>query len=171
MVITAAPLAITLIWLSALFSAPQFFQQFFMSLYVFVLGAMVLYGFHRYLLVFVYYRHHRKHPKPLTHFHKLPTVTVQLPMFNERHVVERVIEAACAIEYPRDKLQIQILDDSTDDTSDIILACVRRMTSVGHNISYLHRPDRCGFKAGNLAYALPHASGEFPYRFHRVCFL
>lgn len=158
---TATPLPIALTRLADFFNVPEFFQHFFMGIYIFVLAALVLYGFHRYLLIYVYYRHHRKHPKPLTHFRKLPTVTVQLPMFNERHVVERAIEAACAIEYPRDKLQIQILDDSTDDTSDIILDCVRRMTAAGHNISYLHRPDRTGFKAGNLASALPHATGEF----------
>jgi len=161
MALTAPPLAVIFIWLSALFATPHFFQQLLMSIYMLLLAALLLYGFHRYLLLFVYYRHHHKHPKPASHFHKLPPVTVQLPMFNERYVVQRVIEAACAIEYPRDKLQIQILDDSTDDTSDIILACVHRMARAGHNISYLHRPNRQGFKAGNLAAALPHASGEF----------
>ena len=155
------PLAVLFVWFWALLSNPQFLQQFFLNVYVVLLGTVTLYGFHRYLLIFIYYRHRRKYPKPLNHFQKLPTVTVQLPMFNERHVVQRVIEAACAIEYPRDKLQIQILDDSTDDTSDIILACVCRLARAGHNISYLHRPDRQGFKAGNLAAALPHASGEF----------
>ncbi|MCK4851373.1 MAG: glycosyltransferase family 2 protein, partial [Phycisphaerae bacterium] len=82
-------------------------------------------------------------------------------MFNERYVVQRVIEATCAIEYPRDKLQIQILDDSTDDTVRIGQECVRRMALAGHNISYLHRDHRHGFKAGALSDALSQATGEF----------
>ena len=161
MALTQAPLAVLSIWLASLFSSPQLLQQLLISVYVLLLGTVVLYGFHRYFLIFVYYRHQRKLPRPVDHFDTLPAVTIQLPVFNERYVVERVIEAACAIEYPRDKLQIQVLDDSTDDTGQIAEECIRRMSLLGHNVSYLHRDCRRGFKAGALSDGLPQASGEF----------
>lgn len=89
-----------------------------------------------------------------------PTVTVQLPIYNEGQVAARVISAACALEYPREALDIQVLDDSTDDTSEIIRRCVQSFQDQGVRIERLHRASREGYKAGNLAHGLSRARGE-----------
>ena len=161
MTLDAAPLGIWMIWVGFFSQIPQLAPHLLMVLYVVLMGTVVLYGFHRYLLIFLYYRHRHKHPSPAGHFPELPTVTVQLPMYNEEFVADRVIQAACAIDYPREKLQIQVLDDSSDATVHIASECVRRLSQAGHNISYLHRSDRTGFKAGALAAAMPAVTGEF----------
>jgi cellulose synthase/poly-beta-1,6-N-acetylglucosamine synthase-like glycosyltransferase len=90
-----------------------------------------------------------------------PTVTVQLPIYNERHVVERLIEACAALDYPRDRLQIQVLDDSSDDTMRIVDRSVTHWQAQGCDISAVRRADRRGYKAGALAHALPLATGDF----------
>lgn len=91
----------------------------------------------------------------------LPPVTVQLPVYNERYVVERLIDAVTAFDYPPDKLQIQILDDSDDETEDLIAAKVAYYQARGYNIAHVQRPNRAGFKAGALHYGLAFATGEF----------
>jgi cellulose synthase/poly-beta-1,6-N-acetylglucosamine synthase-like glycosyltransferase len=87
-------------------------------------------------------------------------VTVQLPMFNECQVARRIIEAACAIDYPADRLQIQVLDDSTDESARIAQRACERMAARGHDMAYCHREDRTGFKAGALEAAMASATGE-----------
>jgi cellulose synthase/poly-beta-1,6-N-acetylglucosamine synthase-like glycosyltransferase len=89
-----------------------------------------------------------------------PWVTIQLPLFNERLVARRIIEAAAAIRYPRDRFEIQVLDDSTDDTVDLSRAVVAELRATGVAIELLHREDRSGFKAGALAHGLETARGE-----------
>jgi cellulose synthase/poly-beta-1,6-N-acetylglucosamine synthase-like glycosyltransferase len=133
----------------------------FLGMYLVVLVLIALYGFHRYMLVFLYYRHRRKIPKLKGRFEDLPPVTVQLPMYNELYVARRIIEASCQIDYPADKLQIQVIDDSTDETVQICREAVARARREGHNIEYLHRTDRNGYKAGALAAAMPRVTGEF----------
>jgi cellulose synthase/poly-beta-1,6-N-acetylglucosamine synthase-like glycosyltransferase len=91
---------------------------------------------------------------------KWPRVTVQLPIYNERYVVERLIESVCRFDYPKQLLEVQILDDSTDDTVDIVRALVRQMTERGTDVQYIHRDDRAGFKAGALKGGLKTAKGE-----------
>src|SRR5262249_55196447 len=91
----------------------------------------------------------------------LPPVTVQLPIFNEMYVVERLIDAVCSIEYPLDKFEVQVLDDSTDETRKIAKAIVERYQAKGYDIHYIHRENRVGFKAGALAEGLKQAKGEF----------
>ncbi len=91
----------------------------------------------------------------------LPTVTVQLPIYNELYVSERVIKAACAMEYPAEKLQIQVLDDSTDETKTLIAHVVAELQAEGVNIVHEHRTDRSGYKAGALAEGMKTATGEF----------
>ena len=132
-------------------------------LYVIAVCSICFYGLHRYWLTWRLLRDSqvRKSPEPKGQFTELPRVTVQLPMFNERHVAERIIEAACALDYPRDRLQIQVLDDSTDDSADIARLCCERMAAAGHPVEYLHRSGREGFKSGALAAGLKTASGEF----------
>jgi cellulose synthase/poly-beta-1,6-N-acetylglucosamine synthase-like glycosyltransferase len=129
--------------------------------YIAVLSLLCIYGLHRYFLVMLYYRVRRKNPQPRACFRELPTVTVQLPMFNERYVARRIIERACAIDYPRDRLEIQVLDDSTDDTVAIARETVERMRAAGYDIVLLHRTDRTGYKAGALETATKVAKGEF----------
>ena len=97
-------------------------------------------------------------PKPLSEY---PFVTLQLPIFNEKYVTERVIRSAAAIKYPIDKLQIQVLDDSTDETVEISKKVVKELKAEGYDIQLLHRTDRQGFKAGALRDAMPECRGEF----------
>ena len=138
-----------------------FFQFGFLSFYTLILVVLSIYGVHRYYLVYLYYRHRNKEIKPAGHFTDLPIVTVQLPMYNEMYVAERIIERCCAIDYPRDKLEIQVLDDSTDETVQIATKCVERMRALGHDVVYVHRDDRTGFKAGALDNGMKTAKGEF----------
>ena len=130
-------------------------------LYTFSLAAVCVYGLHRYALIFLYYRHRRKSPKQAGQFDPLPRITVQLPMYNEQYVAQRVIECACRIDYPRDRLDIQVLDDSVDETQAIAQAAVDRARAAGHDISYIHRDDRTGYKAGALANGMLTSKGEF----------
>jgi len=92
---------------------------------------------------------------------KTPKVTVQLPMFNELYVAERIIETIAAFDYPADKLQIQVLDDSTDETTDLIAKKVAEVAATGVNIQHIHRTDRTGYKAGALDDAMDQVEGEF----------
>jgi cellulose synthase/poly-beta-1,6-N-acetylglucosamine synthase-like glycosyltransferase len=125
-----------------------------------LLLVLSLYGSHRIWMVYLHYRHKYRLPTPAGRFAELPRVTVQLPMFNELCVAERIIDAACALEYPADRLQIQVLDDSTDETQGIARACVERWKARGVDVSYLHRVNRQGFKAGALEHGLASATGE-----------
>jgi cellulose synthase/poly-beta-1,6-N-acetylglucosamine synthase-like glycosyltransferase len=99
--------------------------------------------------------------KPGPQLDPLPVVTIQLPLYNEMYVADRLIDAVCRIEYPRDRLEIQVLDDSTDETRSIAEAAVRRFASHGVDIQYYHRRDRVGYKAGALEAGLKVARGEF----------
>jgi cellulose synthase/poly-beta-1,6-N-acetylglucosamine synthase-like glycosyltransferase len=98
---------------------------------------------------------------PLFDSKNAPKVTIQLPMYNEMYVAERIIETAAAFDYPRDKFQIQVLDDSTDETKDIIAAKVAELAAKGLNIQHIHRIDRTGYKAGALDDAMDRVQGEF----------
>ena len=132
--------------------------------YFVVLIVLAAYGAHRYWLVFLYYKHKRnKTTEPAAHFDfdDLPRVTVQLPIFNEQYVVERLLDAVCRLEYPKDKLDIQLLDDSTDETVEVARILVERYAALGHPVAHLHRDNREGFKAGALEAGLKTAKGEF----------
>lgn len=104
---------------------------------------------------------HTHTSKPILSPSELPNVTVQLPMYNERYVSARVIDAAARLDWPADKFQIQVLDDSTDDTKEIVSERVRYWRERGVNIELLHRTNRTGFKAGALSEGIERASGEF----------
>jgi cellulose synthase/poly-beta-1,6-N-acetylglucosamine synthase-like glycosyltransferase len=129
--------------------------------YFTILAILSFYGLHRYIMVFLYYKHRDKTAKPKSRFEELPRVTVQLPVYNEMYVMERVIDAACALDYPHDKLDIQVLDDSTDETQRIARNAVERWRHLGFDIQHIHREDRTGFKAGALENGLRTAKGEF----------
>ncbi|MCA9953362.1 MAG: glycosyltransferase [Ardenticatenaceae bacterium] len=130
-------------------------------LYYTALGGLALYGLFGLLTLALYWRHrHEQFPTPPLPA-DLPTVTVQLPVFNEPFVVERLIHTAVSLHYPADKLQIQVIDDSTDSTTERAARWVAYYKEKGINISLLHRNQRSGFKAGALAEALTQASGAF----------
>src|SRR5262249_46384938 len=133
----------------------------FLAVYFGVLFVLSVYGSHRYRMAFLYYRHKFKLPTPQGVLTQLPKVTIQLPIFNEMYVVERLVDSVCRIDYPRHLLEIQVLDDSTDETCAIARACVERNRQKGHNVSYIHRENRKGFKAGALENGLSLAQGEF----------
>jgi cellulose synthase/poly-beta-1,6-N-acetylglucosamine synthase-like glycosyltransferase len=130
--------------------------------YFAVLIILSMYGMHRYEMI----RGYLKHRKKLTEgapgqFTELPPVTIQLPLYNEKYVVERLIEETLKMDYPPRLLQIQVLDDSTDETHPFTEALVARYRAQGYPIEYLHRTDRHGFKAGALQEGLKTATGEF----------
>jgi len=130
--------------------------------YFFVLILLASYGVHRYILVYLYYKNRKNHTgEPAARFDDLPRVTVQLPMFNEQFVAERLIDCVCKLKYPVEKLDIQVLDDSTDETVDVVRNLVDRYAALGHPITYHHRTNREGFKAGALAEGMKTAQGEF----------
>ncbi|HEX2600408.1 MAG TPA: cellulose synthase family protein [Terriglobales bacterium] len=130
--------------------------------YFIVLILLASYGVHRYILVYLYYKNRKNHTSESPqHFDDLPRVTVQLPIFNEQYVVGRLVDAICRLQYPREKLDIQVLDDSTDETVTVARDLVERYAALGHPISYIHRTNREGFKAGALANGLKTANGEF----------
>lgn len=132
------------------------------GLYVVALSGLSVFGLLGLLTLFLYWRHrHAAFPLPQLPLSDWPTVTVQLPIYNERYVVERLIETAVALDYPRNKLQIQVLDDSTDDTTTKAARLVQCYQNQGINITLLHRGERHGYKAGALAYGLETATGEF----------
>src|SRR6202166_3708474 len=115
--------------------------------YFFVLSILAVYGWHRYYLVYLYMRHKDSQPAPPPALEPLPRVTVQLPIYNEMYVADRLIDSVCLLDYPRELLDIQVLDDSTDETREIARACVERYQALGLPIHYLHRADRAGFIA------------------------
>jgi cellulose synthase/poly-beta-1,6-N-acetylglucosamine synthase-like glycosyltransferase len=132
-----------------------------LAAYFFVLSILAFYGWHRYYLVYEYRRNVDRVPGPPPPLHDPPIVTVQLPIFNEMYVADRLIEAVCALDYPKDRLNVQVLDDSTDETRDIVELAVRRLAARGFDITHVHRSDRTGFKAGALNGGLQSARGEF----------
>src|SRR5215213_4669442 len=136
-------------------------ETLILVLYFFVLSILAIYGWHRYYLVYLYTKNKHKAPLPMPQMPVLPRVTVQLPIFNEMYVADRLIDAVCEMDYPRELFEIQVLDDSTDETTSIAALAVRRHASRGFNIRYMHRIDRTGYKAGALEAGLADSTGEF----------
>lgn len=129
--------------------------------YVAVFAGLSIFGAHRLRILWLYAKHRKDEPTPKGRFEELPTVTVQLPLFNELHVVGRLFEAVSKLDYPKDKLQIQILDDSTDETRAACEEEAEALRAQGFDVEHRHRTDRTGFKAGALEAAMPTAKGEF----------
>jgi cellulose synthase/poly-beta-1,6-N-acetylglucosamine synthase-like glycosyltransferase len=130
--------------------------------YFIVLILLASYGLHRYTLVYLYYKKKKNNvTEPAEKFEDLPRITVQLPIFNEQYVVDRLLQAACRLNYPREKLDIQLLDDSTDETVEVARGLVEHYAAQGFPITYIHRTNRAGFKAGALHEGLQVAKGEF----------
>src|SRR5437762_3700577 len=132
-----------------------------LAAYFFVLIVLAIYGWHRYYLVYLYLSNRDKEPTLGPPLDPLPAVTIQLPLYNEMYVADRLIDAVCRIDYPRELLEIQVLDDSVDETRGIAELAVRRFAAQGVDIKYYHRTNRVGFKAGALEAGLKVARGEF----------
>ncbi len=139
----------------------SFESTLILVLYFFVLSILAIYGWHRYYLVYLYMKNKGNAPAPLPEPGVLPPVTVQLPIFNEMYVADRLITAVCEMDYPRELLEIQVLDDSTDETTAIAELAVRRHAARGFNITYLHRVDRIGYKAGALEAGLKESTAPY----------
>ena len=132
-----------------------------LAAYYAVLALLAMYGTHRAMMVRLYYRHRRDVPRPVGELPKLPRVTVQLPIYNEVYVVERLIAAVAALDYPRELLEIQVLDDSTDETRDVARRAVEAYRRQGYDIAHRTRSDRHGYKAGALQAGLEGSTGEY----------
>ena len=134
------------------------------SVYIFLVAILALYGMHRGMLVSTCWRKWRKlrsiEQEVSLSDDELPRVTLQLPLYNEATVAQRLIEHCAKLDYPRDRLQIQVLDDSTDETTSIARKACERVAAHGVDIVYIHRVDRKGYKAGALAHGLTSATGE-----------
>src|SRR5258708_208441 len=130
--------------------------------YFTILVILSVYGLHRYETIRTYFKHRKRATREPSArlFEHLPPVTIQLPLYNERYVVERLIEEVLKIEYPKDLLQIQVLDDSNDDTAPFAEALVERYQNMGYPIEYHNRCTRHGFKAGALQEGLKSGTGE-----------
>ncbi|NET10033.1 MAG: glycosyltransferase [Symploca sp. SIO2B6] len=137
-----------------------------LSVYSVCLFVFCLFGTHRLWLLWIYFRNRKRpalpppSPTPLENQYA-PRVTIQLPIYNEQYVVDRLIEAVCAIDYPRDRLEIQVLDDSSDETIAIVDQLVAQKQVEGFNIEAIRRAEREGFKAGALQYGMGISEGEF----------
>jgi cellulose synthase/poly-beta-1,6-N-acetylglucosamine synthase-like glycosyltransferase len=129
--------------------------------YLLTLAAIVLYALHRGWLLYDYHRRDRSACVSRTWYGRLPPVTVQLPIYNERYVVERLIDAVCALDYPRELLEIQVLDDSDDETGRLAARRIEFHAARGLRIEHLRRCERAGYKAGALAHGLARAAGDF----------
>ena len=141
---------------------PNAFDTALLIPYFIVLVLLASYGAHRYVLVYLYYKNKKNRTtEPSRRFSDLPRITVQLPIFNEQFVVERLLDAVCRLNYPLEKLDIQVLDDSTDETVAVARGLVNHYAAKGFPVTYHHRSNREGFKAGALAEGLKTSRGEF----------
>src|SRR5579863_43116 len=131
-----------------------------LALYYLILGVLAFFGVHRLWMVVLYLKTRRRTPPRPPDPELWPVVTVQLPLYNEMYVATRLVEAVCRLDYPRDRLEIQVLDDSTDETTAIVERLIQEHRRQGIDIKLLHRTDRTGFKAGALAAGLEQARGE-----------
>ena len=129
--------------------------------YIFSLTVLLIFGSHGFIMIYYYLKYRSKKHQPAGEIASYPVVTVQLPVFNEMYVAGRLIDAACAMVYPKDKLEIQLLDDSTDSTVEVVAAYVEKFRKQGFDIKQLRRENRKGFKAGALREGLELARGEF----------
>ncbi|MFC1667973.1 glycosyltransferase [Chlamydiota bacterium] len=139
----------------------EYIKISFICFYFLILILLSCYGVHRYYLVYLYYKYKKRTPVETKPFLELPRVTVQLPIYNEYHVVDRLIDSVCCIEYPQALLDIQILDDSTDETRQSIVKKVAAKRKEGFDIVHIQREVRTGFKAGALDNGLRSAKGKF----------
>lgn len=129
--------------------------------YFLSLSILFIFGLHGFVMIYYHRKYGHNIPVAKKHFDVDPIVTIQLPLYNEMYVVERLINAICEIDYPKDKMEIQVLDDSTDETTSIVANIVQQKKALGFDISHIRRGTREGFKAGALKEGMKIAKGEF----------
>lgn len=136
-------------------------EQVILLTYIASLSILFIFGSHGFIMIYYYLKYRSRKAREAAEIVQYPVVTVQLPVYNELYVVGRLIDAACAIVYPKDKLEIQLLDDSTDDTVAVVASYVERYRKQGFDIKHVRRVDRAGFKAGALREGMNTSRGEF----------
>ncbi|NOX18826.1 MAG: glycosyltransferase [Chlorobi bacterium] len=136
-------------------------DELVLTSYIFSLTVLLVFSSHGFIMLYYRNKYQRNIPKEKTEESVDKKVTVQIPLYNEMYVAERIIDAVCALDYPKDKLDIQALDDSTDETVEIVEKAVAEKRKMGFNIRSIHRTNRKGFKAGALKEGLKSAEGEF----------
>ncbi|MFA3784030.1 glycosyltransferase [Melioribacteraceae bacterium 4301-Me] len=137
------------------------FDEIVLFAYIFSLLILLFFGSHGFVMIYYHFKYKRNEPKGNKNFNPQELVTIQLPLYNEMYVVERLINAVCEIDYPKDKLEIQVLDDSTDETVNIVKRIVEKKKSEGFDIQHIRRGSREGFKAGALKEGLKIAKGKY----------
>lgn len=136
-------------------------EIFWVAIWVSLMVVLCLFGIQRLVILFLYWRSRHGRAAEAGRFNELPAVAVQLPIFNERHVAARLIRAVGRIDYPKDRLHIQVLDDSTDETTVLCKQEVAQLVSRGFDAVHLHRSERAGYKAGALEEATASTSADF----------
>jgi len=136
-------------------------EEIVLIAYIAALSILFVFGSHGFIMIYYYIKFRNRKMQSAGELAQYPVVTVQLPLYNELYVVGRLIDAACAMVYPKDKLEIQLLDDSTDQTVDVVTSYVEKYRRQGFDIKHLRRANRSGFKAGALKAGLSEARGEF----------
>ncbi len=136
-------------------------EEIVLFAYIFSLTVLFVFGSHGFIMIYYYLKYRTRRYEPAGPINRYPVVTVQLPVYNELYVVGRLIDASCAMVYPKDKLEIQVLDDSTDQTVEVVASHVERYRREGFDIKHIRRGTREGFKAGALKEGLRTARGEF----------
>jgi cellulose synthase/poly-beta-1,6-N-acetylglucosamine synthase-like glycosyltransferase len=136
------------------------FDEIVLFVYIFSLIILLFFGSHGFVMIYFHQKYRRINPRPKDE-HTDDIVTIQLPLYNEMYVVERLIDSVCEIEYPKDKLEIQVLDDSTDQTVEVTAKKVLEKQAEGFDIQHIRRPNRSGFKAGALKEGLKTAKGKY----------
>ena len=129
--------------------------------YFFSLSILFLFGLHGFVMMYYHRKYGHKNPEPDINFKEGAIVTIQLPLYNEMYVAERLIKSVCEIDYPKDKMEIQVLDDSTDETTSIVAKAVEEKKKEGFDISHIRRGTREGYKAGALKEGMKIAKGEY----------
>lgn len=136
------------------------FDEIVLFVYIISLSIILVFGSHGFIMMYYHHKYRKNIPKPKDN-HDEEMVTIQLPMYNEMYVAERLIDAICEMDYPKDKLEIQVLDDSTDETVDVVAKVVKQKKKLGFDIHHVRRTNRSGFKAGALKEGLKSAKGKY----------
>src|SRR3989339_1322079 len=136
------------------------FDEIVLFAYIISLSIILVFGSHGFIMMFYHHKYRKNIPRPGADKEE-EIVTIQLPMYNEMYVVERLIDSVCEIDYPKDKLEIQVLDDSTDETVDVVAKLVKAKQDLGFDIQHVRRTNREGFKAGALKEGMKSAKGKY----------
>jgi cellulose synthase/poly-beta-1,6-N-acetylglucosamine synthase-like glycosyltransferase len=136
-------------------------EEIILFVYIFSLTVLFVFGSHGFIMIYYYLKFRSKKSQSVSEITTYPVVTVQLPVFNELYVVGRLIDASCTMVYPKEKLEIQVLDDSTDQTVDVVAKYVEKYKRQGFDIKQIRRSNRSGYKAGALKEGLAVARGEY----------